>query len=367
MAVNGPWPDPNAPQQGFSLPVSIGPMAFPVEKPKRGWRAIVAWSLCLFAGGIAFGPALQDYAYEGIDAAAFFVVTNAPPWLTQYIPLSPEHSPAPSRTAAVPRAAEPAMDPEAQPAEPARADPSAPPEPIAAKRPTPVVAKVRPVDTESQAPPTAEASPRPSSQSRHGKPVAKASAHDSLSAPPTHKGKQSDPFDTGSGHAEAAAPKREAAVTSVPPKSEPAPKRTRSNEGLDDLMAGMGSDGAPTGKGKRNTSKDIDAMLKDVQKSQPPPPPKKSEPAPLPALTASDIAKAMDGVKTRANECGKRLGQKGMAELKLSVGKDGRVSNVTVAGKSAGSPLGECVAKAARAASFPPNPGLKFDYRIDVR
>jgi TonB family protein len=130
---------------------------------------------------------------------------------------------------------------------------------------------------------------------------------------------------------------------------------------------GGSAEGTPAARGKRSTSREIDAMLKDVQKTDPPPPPKKSEPAALPPLTASDISKAMAAVKTRANECGRSVGQKGMAELKLTVGKDGRVSNVTIAGRSAGSPLGDCVAKAARAASFPPNAGLKFDYRIDVR
>jgi hypothetical protein len=33
----------------------------------------------------------------------------------------------------------------------------------------------------------------------------------------------------------------------------------------------------------------------------------------------------------------------------------------------ADTPLAACIAKAARAATFPPNAGLRFDYKIDVR
>lgn len=365
--MNSLWPDPNAPQQGFTLPAPVGPMAFPVQKPKRRWgRAVFAWTLCVFAGGIAAGPTLQDYAYQGVDAAAFFIVTNAPPWVTRYIPPSPNHLPPPSRTFSAPTVLPPPAASAAEPAEPAPAE--SPPAPVADKRPTAMAPQIQPLAAPPEAPPVAE--PRAASRGKHGKPVAKAPAREAAFPPPpaptARKSRQTDPFETAGGDTEAAPAKREAALP-PPQKSEPTPKRARASDGLDDLMGGPATEGAPAAKGKRSTSREIDAMLKDVQKSEPPPPPKKSEPAALPPLTASDISKAMAAVKTRANECGKSLGQKGMAELKLTVGKDGKVSNVAVAGKSAGSPLGECVARAARAASFPPNAGLKFDYRIDVR
>ena len=337
-------------------------MAFPVQKPKRRWgRAIFAWTLCVFAGGIAAGPTLQEYAYQGVDAAAFFIVTNAPPWVTRYIPPSPDHLPPPSRTFSAPTALPP---PAAEPAEPVHAE--SPPAPVADKRPASSAPQIQPLAAQPEVAPAVD--PRSPSRAKHGKLMAKAQVREAAPTPApvpsARKSKQTDPFETAGGDAEPSPPKREAAVA-PPPRSEPTPKKARSNDGLDDLMGGP-TEGAPGAKGKKTTSREIDAMLKDVQKSEPPPPPKKSEPAALPSLTASDIAKAMAAVKTRANDCGKSLGQKGMAELKLTVGKDGRVSNVTVAGKSAGSPLGECIAKAARAASFPPSAGLKFDYRIDV-
>ena len=109
-------------------------------------------------------------------------------------------------------------------------------------------------------------------------------------------------------------------------------------------------------------------MLKDVQKSDPQPPPKRTEPATAaPSLTAADIARVMAGVKKNAAECGKRFGQNGIADLKLTVGRDGRISGVAVRGNLADSPVGRCVAQAARDAVFPHNNGLTFDYRIDVR
>jgi len=142
---------------------------------------------------------------------------------------------------------------------------------------------------------------------------------------------------------------------------------TRSGDGLDDLMAGVGTGGGKPNV-KHSASREIDAMLKDVQKTEPEPSkPKRPEPAALPSLTAADIATAMSGVKAGANACGKRFGQDGVADLGITVGKDGRVTNVVVRGKLADSPTGQCVAKAVRGASFPHNSGLKFDYRINVQ
>ncbi len=127
------------------------------------------------------------------------------------------------------------------------------------------------------------------------------------------------------------------------------------------------TDGVADSKGKKRESKDLDALLKDVQKSKPEPPPKREAPPPPASLSASDISKVMAGVKTRGNQCAQRLGQKGVAELKITVGKDGHVTDVNVGGKVADTPLGACVEKATRAATFPPSSGLRFDYRIDCR
>jgi hypothetical protein len=183
--------------------------------------------------------------------------------------------------------------------------------------------------------------------------------------PARHKqGGDGDPFDSdGGGASEPAGAKH---VAKAAPEPAPATRPSaKSGDALDDLMTGVGGGGSKPAK--RSTSKEIDVMLKDVQKSEPPPPPKRAEPAPLPPLTASDIATAMAGVKTSANRCGRRFGQSGVADLKLMVGRDGRVTDVAVHGKLADSPIAQCIAKAARRTTFPRNAGLKFDYRIAVQ
>jgi hypothetical protein len=208
----------------------------------------------------------------------------------------------------------------------------------------------------------------PATRSHHGKGAAK--ANPSASTKKASAG--DDPF---ASEAESASAPKVAAPSS---KSKPAPsesaaaaKRTpepkpaaaKSNDSLDSLMA----DGVSDSKGKKRDSKDLDALLKDVQKSKPEPPPKHEDPPPASPLSPSDISRVMAGVKTRGNTCAQRLGQKGIAELKITVGKTGAVTDVQVGGKVANTPLAECIDKATRAAKFPASSGLKFDYRIDVR
>jgi hypothetical protein len=137
-----------------------------------------------------------------------------------------------------------------------------------------------------------------------------------------------------------------------------------SQDSLDNLMADVVTDKK---KEKRHEGKSLDALLNDVQKSKPEPAPKREEPAPLPPLSQADISRVMAGVKTRSQECGRQFGQKGIAELKLVVSKDGRVTGASVGGKLANTPVGACVEKAVRAASFPPSAGLRFEYRVDIR
>jgi hypothetical protein len=71
-------------------------------------------------------------------------------------------------------------------------------------------------------------------------------------------------------------------------------------------------------------------------------------------------------VKTRSNSCAQRLGQSGIAELKITVSKSGAVTDVQLGGKIANTPLAACIEKATRAAPFPASSGLRFDYRIDA-
>jgi len=142
-------------------------------------------------------------------------------------------------------------------------------------------------------------------------------------------------------------------------------KGSKSGDPLDSLMNDVVSD-PKGGKGKKDT-KEMDALLKDVQKSDPAPAAKKEQPASAPPLSPADISVAMAQVKVKGNSCAQRFGRSGTAELKITVSRDGKVTDVLVGGKLAGTPVAGCIEQAAKSASFRPNAGLKFDYRMDVR
>jgi outer membrane biosynthesis protein TonB len=196
----------------------------------------------------------------------------------------------------------------------------------------------------------------------HGKGAAKTASSAGTSS--KKSGKFDDPF---ASDGETANEPKPAAVSgkAKAAASEPAPRPTaKSNDSLDNLMA----DGVADSKGKKRDSKDLDALLKDVQKSKPEPKAKHEDsPPPAAALSPSDISRVMAGVKTRSNDCAHRLGQKGNAELKITVGKDGHVSDVSLGGNVANTPLGACIEKVTRAAVFPASSGLRFDYRMEAR
>jgi hypothetical protein len=180
---------------------------------------------------------------------------------------------------------------------------------------------------------------------------------------PQH-GAISDPFESGEG---AGAPAKTRMAKAAAEPAAVKNQAAKSQGSLDNLMADEPSAGGNPHE-RRSASREIDTMLKDVQKSDPQVTPKRAEPASAPpSLTAADIARVMGGVKSSAAECGRRFGQGGVADLKLTVGKDGTISGVAVRGKLADSPIGRCIVQAARDAVFPHNSGLTFDYRIDVR
>ena len=375
------WPNQNPSQWRLNTPVTtVDPMVRSARKPRSSGRGIVAWTLWVLAGGLIAGPSLAEYADQGVAAGIAWVATWAPGFLRPYLPLPLEAStPLPPRdsaerlVAAAPAAPVPA--PTGAPSEQPKPTPA-----IGAQRAgtePPVVAKAKPAAAERPAEPAdrpaRQAQPR-TARSTYGKAVATLAQGEpraplAPAEPARHKqGGGRDPFDSDGGGASEPAGAKHAAKAAPEPEPAPAPATrpsATSGDALDDLMTGVVGGGSKPAK--RSTSKDIDVMLKDVQKSEPLPPPKRAEPAPLPPLTASDIATAMAGVKTSANGCGRRFGQSGVADLKLTVGRDGKVTDVAVHGKLADSPIAQCIAKAARGTTFPRNAGLKFDYRIAVQ
>ena len=349
----GDWADLRVPQPWSSMPDTVDPAL----KPKRKGRGVIAWTLSVFAGGLFVGPLVADYADQGVEAGMAWLASlapSAPGFVRPYLP-KPLEAPAAVRAPVVPAAVVPVAPAAVAPA--VRAEVTAQP----ARKPE---ITLQPVEVKAAVPgPRPVAAERPSKDARrhaargsHGKDAVALASADEAPAPVAEKPTEpkhtpnGDPFDS---HEGAGAP---AAVKSQPAKS---------HDSLDDLMA----DGPGAGKAhdKRNTSREIDSMLKDVQKSDPAPAAKRAEPASAPSLTAADIGRVMSGVKSNAAECGKRFGESGVADLKLTVGKDGTLSNVAIRGKLADSPAGRCVVQAARNAVFPHNSGLTFDYRIDVR
>jgi hypothetical protein len=139
--------------------------------------------------------------------------------------------------------------------------------------------------------------------------------------------------------------------------------KAKGSASLDSLM----NDGVSDKKKGGKNNKELDSMLKEVQKPDPKPQVKKEPEKELPSLSQSDIRNTMAIVKQKAHDCATSFKDKGFAALKLTVGKDGKVSKVTIGGKLAGKPIAACVEKVTRSTKFPESKGLTFDYRLDVR
>lgn len=379
VASSNPWSDPKAPPAGFTLPVSMGPINLPPPPRKRQWGWLVVCGLFAFAGGVVAGPSLKDQAFALVEGTISATRKHAPKFLRRWLPDAPagESAQAPARRVVAPslppaigaKAASgeaggvPPM-PEARPAQPVEQiepeAPGSPPEPAPAAESEP-----------RQAVAVAEA---PSGRRSHAKGAARTASAGKANPPARKHGKYQDPFETegdeagaNTGASTTRQAKNTAGSASASVKSEPAARSAapNSSDPLDSLIADAVTETKP--KGKKRNSKGIDDMLKDVQKGNPAPSSKHAAAAELPPLSRSDISKAMAGVKSKGNDCAHRLKSKGIAELKITVGKNGKVTDVRVGGKVGNTPLAACIEKAARAATFPPNAGLRFDYRIDVR
>jgi hypothetical protein len=337
----------------------MGPIAVPpAPKAKKRWRKLTAWTLFVFAGGVAAGPPLVEQTYSLIEHLSGRFGMRLPR-IFHWGDSTPASAALPTaKPTSVPTVSQLEVSAGAE----TGAGQAAAPTLLVPKPTSPTLTQTH-VGAAARGAPTrtlAENSSAGNTGARrgHGKSTGK-------------KGKQSnEPFDS-----ESSSRSTSPATTSHKPEpapAKPAPKSAskaggKSRDSLDDLMDGVAATD-PKAKGKKHDSREIDSMLKEVQKSNPEPAPKR-ETAPTAApLTSADISKAMAVVKARGNDCAHRLGQSGTAELKITVSTDGKVSDVRIGGKIAGSPLADCVERAARAAPFRPNSGgLRFDYRIDVR
>ncbi|HEX2568810.1 MAG TPA: hypothetical protein VH877_04565 [Polyangia bacterium] len=91
---------------------------------------------------------------------------------------------------------------------------------------------------------------------------------------------------------------------------------------------------------------------------------------PLPAtLTRNDILKGMQGIQPQISSCFAQYHVPGTALVSITIAPSGRVQKAVVAGPLAGTPTGDCVAKAVRGASFSAfaSKALSVQYPIMLR
>ena len=384
MAPSDRWPVPNELPPALGSPVFMGPLTLPDVRRKRRWVWLLLWTLLVFAGGVAAGPTLTNQALA-LVARAYSMLGMSPPRFVDKLrpaaptltPVAPSIVPLPApppsveeRAEAPAAAAEPVAPRPAKPAEPAK------PAGVAAPQPAARAEAVATGRTETALTKIPVARP-PHGRSETRTPSAKAAPAGTAAnptAPAPAAAAFHDPFAEGAEGAnqpKSAVPSRKSRPSFDEPsptaKSEPAPRpaASGSQDSLDNLMADVVT--TKKAKDKPREGKSLDALLNDVQKGSPEPAPKREAPAPPAPLSQADISRVMAGVKTRAKECARQLGQKGIAELSLVVGKDGNVTGVSVDGKLANTPVAACIEKAARAAAFPRSAGLRFDYAIDAR
>jgi hypothetical protein len=355
----------------------MGPLTVPDLPRKRRWGWLLVWTLLVFAGGVAAGPILTEQAFLLVERASSMLGMAPPQFVQKFKPAGPSIEPLPAPVVEQAPAAAARVEPAPTPAEPVAPQAVKPAEsepPVVAQLPAgrgenAAAARTQPAETAAPAARSAHTKGEARGASHRAAPSAK--APNAETPAPAAVGFK-DPFAEGApSPPKAAASGRKSSPSfdesARPAKSEPAakPAASSSHDSLDNLMADVVTDSK--GKDKPRENKSLDALLKDVQKGKPEAPPKQEAAAPLPQLSQADISRVMAGVRTRGKDCAHQLGQKGIAELTLVVGKEGRVTQVSVGGNVANTPLAACIEKAVRAASFPRSAGLRFDYRLDVR
>jgi len=70
-------------------------------------------------------------------------------------------------------------------------------------------------------------------------------------------------------------------------------------------------------------------------------------------LDKGQIVNGMQKIKSRVSSCFDQFKVPGMANVAVTIAGSGRVSSSNVTGQFAGTPTGDCVAKAVKGASFP--------------
>jgi predicted Zn finger-like uncharacterized protein len=223
--------------------------------------------------------------------------------------------------------------PAAAPAAPVAAAPVAPP----AEKTPPVTP---PPATNEELPPREPA-----------KPAAAAAQPDKPDKPERGSGKPGRNRRGGGARASADDPEpRNAAVTPTPKPVAEAPRKPKDE--LDMLLEAAAPGGRKSGGGS------APAARRDDEE------PRGERAAPL---SSQDVVRGMSAVMPKARDCYNQYKVPGVANVKVTVMPSGRVSNVVVTGKFAGTPSGSCVESALKTAKFNPSAGLTFDYVVPLR
>jgi len=156
-----------------------------------------------------------------------------------------------------------------------------------------------------------------------------------------HGAKSSAPKEHGTKLAKAeTAPKSEspkAAAAEAP--AAPAPKKGGKRDALDDLLNDASPESKPAPKKAAAAREESSGGGEDSS---------------LPdQLDKGQIVNGMQKIKSRVSSCFDQFKVPGMANVAVTIAGSGRVSSSNVTGQFAGTPTGDCVAKAVKGASFP--------------
>jgi hypothetical protein len=157
-------------------------------------------------------------------------------------------------------------------------------------------------------------------------------------APKDEKHHHSSKHDAKGTSPSSTAPAAAAAAPAANPKA-PAPKKKGGNDELDDLLNGAAPDRpAPAAKHSAPAESSGGADLPE-------------------SLGKGEIVTGMNKIKPAVGSCYAQFKVPGLANVAVTIGKNGRVSSASVSGSFAGTPTGSCVEKAVKGATFPPVKG----------
>lgn len=104
-----------------------------------------------------------------------------------------------------------------------------------------------------------------------------------------------------------------------------------------------------------NTARATDPLAVPEAPEPPPPPPPANGDAER--LNRSQVVAGMGTIRARVRACFDRFRVPGMAMARVEIAADGRVKEARVRGLFAGTPTGNCIATAVKAARFPASKG----------